>query len=308
MKADPGGETAAHWPVRQRTLARSIEAEGLGVHSGKPAKMRLDPAPADSGVVFIRTDLPGAPEIPAAPGSVKKEMLRRMTVLEGAPGATVGMVEHLLAACAAMGLVNVRVSLSGFECPIFDGSGAHYTRLIREAGLREQEAPFRSWRLDRPVALLRENAELVALPAEFTRYTFFAEFVHAGMPDQQATFELFRDDWETEIAPARTFCFWRDVAGLFQAGLIQGGSTANAIVLHDGKPVRVRPDLKPEPDPDFAYRLPAELARHKLLDLIGDLAILGAPVRALISARASGHALHQEFASMLLPALVRDDG
>ncbi len=233
----------------------------------------------------------------------------RMTVLENAERkrshpqeqpATVGMIEHLLSTCAGLGVSNLRVELNGLECPIFDGSARRYVELIQEAGIASQDAPFRCRRLKKPVGLIRDKAELIALPAERTRYTFFAEFRHAGFPDEAATFELFAEDYSAQIAPARTFCFWQDIEMLLKAGLIKGGSTDNAIVLKDGKPVKVGADNAPVVDEKFQYHLPSELARHKLLDLIGDLAVLGGPVLALISVRASGHALNQEFARMLV--------
>ncbi len=295
-------------PQLQKTLRRDIEAEGIGVHSGRPAKLRLVPAPVNHGLVFVRTDLEGQPEIPALPSQIKTEALKRMTVLERKDwkgrdplgfGASVGMIEHLLAGCAGMEINNLRIELNGPECPIFDGSGIPYARLFNEAGLETQSERTRRFRLRKPVALLRDHAEIVAIPMRSTRYAFFAEFRHAGLRDQQATFDPETDDYAEMVAPARTFCFWKDVEGLIAAGLIKGGSTDNAIVLKDGEPVKVGEDKKPRRDNDFEYRFENELARHKLLDLIGDLAILGGQVSAFITARASGHALHQEFAAML---------
>lgn len=265
----------------------------MGVHSGAPATLRLEPAEPDSGVVFIRADLPGRPEIKVSPENVIPDSLNRMTVIgnrakgDGAPTATVGMTEHFLGSCLALGLNNVRAVLDGPECPIFDGSAKNYVDLIREAGLQDQAIPARRFRLKRPVGLIKERAEIIALPAERLRLTFFAEFRHAGMPDEQVTFEPSTEDFTSLIAPARTFCFAEDVERLRQAGLIKGGSLDCAIVLQNGKPI------------DGGYRLQNELARHKLLDLLGDLAILGRPVSALISARASGHALHYEFIRLL---------
>lgn len=249
----------------------------------------------------MRSDLPGAPEITVSPDRVKAEMLTRMTVLAAPEGpAMVCMTEHLLACCAGLGITNLRAILDGPECPIFDGSGEHYARMISEAGIVEQSAPVRPLRLRKPVALLKDKAEVVAIPAERTRYTFFAEFRHAGMPDEQVTFEPGRDDFASEIAPARTFCFWKDVEMLRASGLIKGGSLDNAIVIKDGRPIQMRGEEIVE----GTYRLQNELARHKLLDLMGDLAVLGAPVLALISARASGHAIHHEFVQLLRKELV----
>lgn len=276
----------------QRTISCAVEAEGKGVHSGKPVRLRLEPAAPDSGIVFVREDMPGAPEVPARPENVSYAALQRMTVLErplaNGEKARVGMIEHLLSACAGLGVWNLRVVLDGYECPIFDGSAKEYVELLRGAGIADQGAPQRRWRLTKPVAILRDNAEIIAIPAERMRCTYFGEFRHAGIPDQQATIDLDRDDYAALVAPARTFCFHHEIEPLLKAGLIQGGSLDCAIVLKDGKPA------------NGDYRIDNELARHKLLDLIGDLAILGAPVAAMISARASGHLLHQEFVRELL--------
>lgn len=283
--------------LRRRTIARAVEAEGIGVHSGARVRMRLLPAEAGAGISFIRTDLAGArgvagaPEIPASPASVNRAMLRRMTAL-GEPPATVMMIEHLLAACAGAGAWDLRVEIDSAECPIFDGSAAFYGSLLREAGFVER-GPMPRLRLTEPVALLRDDAELVAIPAGRPCYAFFAEFRHAGMDDQRVVFDPAIDDFETAIAPARTFAFHHEIEALLAAGLAKGGSLECAIVLRDGAPV------------NGDFRMPDELARHKALDLIGDLAILGAPVDALITARRTGHALHQEFAAMLAERVER---
>jgi UDP-3-O-[3-hydroxymyristoyl] N-acetylglucosamine deacetylase len=283
----------------QHTIRRPIERADIGVHSGRRVSLRIEPAAENTGITFIRSDLPGAPELTAAPDCMKILASRRMSVLERHDEQRgeirVGMVEHLLSACAGLGVTNLRAVMDSEECPIFDGSALSYVEMIREAGMVAQTAPARRFRLKRPVGLLRDNAELIALPAERTRYTFFAEFQAAGLPDEQVTFEPSRENYESEIAAARTFCFWKDIEPLRAAGLIKGGSLDNAIVLKDGKPVELRGEIETE----GKFRMKDELARHKLLDLMGDMAVLGAPVLALISARASGHALHQEFIRIL---------
>ncbi len=284
------------WPGLEKTIARPVQAEGMAVHAGEPCSMRLLPAEAGAGIVFIRTDLPGSPEIAGRSESVRADALQRMTVLASAdnPDARIGMTEHLLAACVGLGVTNLRVEVAGPECPIFDGSAARYVELLAEGGIKTHTAPARTFRLRRPVELHEGDAQIIAIPAERTRLTFFGAFAHAGIEDQQVTFEPTRDDFAREIAPARTFCFYEDIEKLREAGLIKGGSLDCAIVLRDGKPMNT------------PYRLTDELARHKLLDLMGDLALLGAPVRALISARATGHALHYRFICKLREHLEED--
>lgn len=287
-------------PLPQRTLASAIEAKGVGVHTGATLTMRLEPAPVDSGIVFVRTDLDDQPAIPALLKNVDFDSLRRMTVISiksdsGEP-AQIGMVEHLLAACFGVGLTNLRVLIDGPECPIFDGSAQPYLGLMTRGGIEDQQKPAGVWRLDKPVTLTAQGSEIVALPAERTRLTFFAGFTARGFEDQQVTFEPGIDNFATDIAPARTFCFFEDIEKLRSANLIKGGSLDNAIVLKNGKPINTE------------YRMKNELARHKLLDLMGDLALLGAPVMAMISARSSGHAMHQEFNRSLVKELRYDRG
>jgi UDP-3-O-[3-hydroxymyristoyl] N-acetylglucosamine deacetylase len=278
----------------QQTIGSVVETQGVGVHGGRPVTLRLEPAPVDHGIRFVRADLPGAPEIAVTPEAVRRTGVQRMTVLEStlANGATVGMTEHLLAACMAAGLTNLRALLDAPECPILDGSSLEYWRLIETAGLVSQDAPARLYRLRRPVCFTAPDADIVALPADRMRLTFFAEFRSKGLPDEQVTFELGRDDFASGIAPARTFAFYDEIQPLLDANLIQGGSLDCAIVLRDGRPMNT------------AYRLQNELARHKLLDLLGDLGVLGAPVLASISARKTGHALHHDFIALLKKELI----
>lgn len=280
----------------QRTIDRAISIEGVAVHSGSRVRLELEPAEPNSGIVFRRIDLEGAPEIPVGLESLPDRAPRRMTVLEQGGGgkspASVGMTEHLLASCLGLGISNLRIAVSGPECPILDGSALPYVEALKQAGIREQTGPLRTFRLRRPVCFKNGQVDIVAIPAEKPRFTFFAEFAHAGIPDQQATFDLCRGDFAVEIAPARTFCFYEEVKELLASGLGQGGSNDSVIVLRDGGPMT------------GDYRLQNELARHKLLDLMGDVAILGAPVRALISARRSGHATHQEFVRLLRKELI----
>jgi UDP-3-O-[3-hydroxymyristoyl] N-acetylglucosamine deacetylase len=284
-----GGTRAMKRPPHhfQTTVHKSAKAQGVGLHSGAEVALRLHPAEADEGIVIERSDLEGAPRIAARPESVDWDGLTRRTGLKNAAGVRVETAEHLLAACLGMELDNVRVELDGPELPIFDGSAAPFVKLIRKAGLRELDAPRRVWRLARPVTLLRESAEIVALPAERMTLAFLADLRRGGMANQSAYVELTPDVFAREVAPARTFVYYEDLEALRDAGLIRGGSLDCAVVIRDGKAM------------NGPWRLEAELARHKLLDLIGDLAILGRPIEALITARGSGHAMHHEFIDLL---------
>lgn len=275
---------------RQTTIEHSVATEGIGLHTGQATRVELAPAESNEGIVFVRTDLPGNPGILARPESINAEMLARRTELIGSgdsSGASVIMVEHLLASCLAMGIDNVRVKMSGSEMPIFDGSALPYARLLEKAGLHKLDAERRPWRLKRAVTFISDRAEIVAIPAESMTIAFFADLAHAGLADQSAEFQVGPGDFTADLAPARTWVFYDDVAALQEAGLIRGGSLDSAIVIRDGQPMNTR------------YRLDQELARHKLLDFLGDLAILGRPINALLTARGTGHRIHHQFIEML---------
>lgn len=281
----------------QTTVARESAARGVGLHSGADVELRLRPAPAGTGVVFVRDDLPGSPEVRCHPAAVDRSGLQRRTELVGDDGARVITPEHFLAACMGLGLDNVRVHLTGAEIPIFDGSAQEFVALIERAGIVPLETERRPLRLRQPVILTQDDREIIAMPARSMQLAFFAMLTHAGMHNQAAACEIggeigtrrFR-----ELACARTFVFYEEIERLRAAGLIRGGSLDCAIVLRDGQPIGLNGSDQPG-----QYRLPNELACHKLLDLLGDLAVLGRPIDALISARGSGHAMHHEFVELL---------
>jgi UDP-3-O-acyl N-acetylglucosamine deacetylase len=278
----------------QTTVTKEVEAEGICLHTGVVNRFRLKPARTGHGVVFVRKDLPGSPRIAVSPEAVRRGSLERRTELRGKNSAGVATAEHLLAACLGMGLDNVLVELDGPELPIFDGSVLPYADLIRRAGLTPLDRPRGAWRLLRPVVLIADQAEITALPSGRMELAFFAELRQAGMQNQAADVTLTPEEFERKLAPARTFCFYEEVEKLFATGLIRGGSLDCALVIRDGKPV------------NGEYRLPNELACHKLVDLIGDLATLGRPVKAFITARGSGHALNHAFIEKLGKELAQD--
>lgn len=271
-------------PLPRRTVAGWAEARGVGVHGGRPVTMRLGPAASGEGIRFVRVDLMERPVVRARPESVRAESLRRMTGI-GENGAEVGMTEHLLSACAGLGVTDLTVELDAPELPIFDGSARPYAQTLERAGFAALPGQVEMIRITEPIVVREGEAEIIAIPADSPRYTYFLELREHGMPDQQATFHPGTGDYLAEVAPARTFCFWEDIEKLRAAGLIKGGSLDCAVVVREGLPH------------ESAWRMDNELARHKLLDLIGDVAILGAPIAAMISARRAGHALNQAFAA-----------
>ena len=262
----------------QNTLATTVATRGVGVHSGQPVTLALKPAPIDHGVAFVRTDLPGAPTVPALWQHVVETRLS--TVLaEG--GARVGTIEHLMAALRALRIDNVRIELDGPEVPILDGSAAPWVSLIDRAGPLAQAAPRRVLRVLRAVRIAEGDKWAMLLPDERERFSIEIDFDDPVIGRQRADFTLDADAFRDRIAAARTFGFMRDIASLQAQGLALGGSLDNAVVIGEGG-VLNREGL----------RFDDEFVRHKLLDCIGDLYLAGAPILGRVVASRTGHALN----------------
>jgi UDP-3-O-[3-hydroxymyristoyl] N-acetylglucosamine deacetylase/3-hydroxyacyl-[acyl-carrier-protein] dehydratase len=268
---------------KQRTLRTVAEFSGVGLHSGETVRARILPAPVDHGVEFIRTDLPNALPIPAkiAYHSAKE----RRTRLERG-GAGVDTVEHLLAVCRGLSIDNLTVELSGAEMPGLDGSALELMKLIQQAGIVEQPADALVLRLDQPVYVREGSATLVALPTDKEGLTlqYVASFDEPGVDGGSFQLELTPETFGREIAPARTFCLASEVEMLQKAGFGKGATRDNTVVLGD---------------PSVTLRLPGEPIRHKLLDLLGDLHLLGADLHAHLIATRSGHATNAELVRRL---------
>jgi len=267
----------------QRTLRRAISCTGIGLHSGKKVSLSLKPAPVGSGIRFQRLDLGGA-EVPAS--------VRHVATLNYATGlandaACVDTVEHLLAALSSQGVDNVLVELNHPEVPIMDGSAAPFVYLIQEAGTRRQSLPRKYLRVRRPVSLERGDKRIALYPAEQFKVTYTINFDHALLRHQSRTFVVSDDAFAQEIAPARTFGFLKEVEMLRQQGLALGGSLDNAVVLGETGPLNT-------------LRFDDEFVRHKILDAIGDLALVGYPMLAHVVVHRGGHALHTALAARLL--------
>jgi UDP-3-O-[3-hydroxymyristoyl] N-acetylglucosamine deacetylase len=270
----------------QQTIKRSVACHGIGIHSGRPAHLVMHPAPANSGVNFIRTDLPGAPVIPARSSRVVDSNLA--TTLGNAE-AYVSTVEHLLAALAGMKIDNARIELSGPELPILDGSAAPFTVLVQKAGVKTLKWPRAFFQMQKSLAITEGDKYIGIEPAAESKLTYSIDFPHPAIGRQEFSFKLGDKAFCREIAPARTFGFLQDVQKLQANGQALGGSLDNAIVLG---PQGI---MNPE-----GLRFPNEFVRHKILDLIGDLALLGWPVLGHIRVTRGSHALHQKFMQALL--------
>jgi len=271
----------------QRTIAEKISCTGIGLHSGEPVQLTLHPARADSGVVFVRTDLSQPVDVPAIHTAVTST---RLATTLGRADATVGTVEHLLAAIVGLGIDNVRVEVDGPEIPVMDGSAASFVFLIRAAGVFVQEVPRRSLRIGRPFEVRDGDRAIRVEPATGLSVSYSVDFAHPAIGRQQIReLAIDGDVFEQEICRARTFGFLREVEVLWRNGLARGGNLDNTVVMDDYR-VLNRDGL----------RWPDEFVRHKVLDLLGDLALLGMPVEGHIVVERGGHALHQRFVHALL--------
>jgi UDP-3-O-[3-hydroxymyristoyl] N-acetylglucosamine deacetylase/3-hydroxyacyl-[acyl-carrier-protein] dehydratase len=269
---------------RQRTLRTAVEFSGVGLHSGVMVQARILPAPVGTGIEFIRTDLPDSPPIPAK--VIYQSPLDRRTCLERG-GARVETVEHLLSVCAGLHVDNLTVEVSGAECPALDGSGLKYVEMFEQAGIVEQRAEANTFRLEEPVYVRDGNATLVALPTDRDGLTlqYVASFDEPGVENGSYQLDVTPEAFKEHIAPARTFCLASEVETLQAAGLGKGATRENTVVLGD---------------PETKMRFEGEPVRHKLLDLLGDLHLLGADLSAHVIATRSGHKTNADLVRRLL--------
>jgi UDP-3-O-[3-hydroxymyristoyl] N-acetylglucosamine deacetylase len=268
----------------QRTLRRSISCAGIGLHSGKKVTLSLKPAPSDFGIRFRRSDLGGV-EVAAN--------ISHLGAINLATGLTqdavnVSTVEHLLAALVSLGVDNVIVELNSAEVPIMDGSSAPFIYLIHEAGIKRLPAARRYMKVLRPLTLTRGDKRIAIYPSDHFKVTYSIAFDHPMLRHQSRTIRITEETFIDEIAPARTFGFLKEVEWMRQQGLALGGSLENAIVIGDTGVL------------NNSLRFDDEFVRHKILDVIGDLALVGHPLIGHVVAHRGGHALHTEFAATIL--------
>jgi UDP-3-O-[3-hydroxymyristoyl] N-acetylglucosamine deacetylase len=268
----------------QRTLRRSITCAGIGLHSGHRVTLTLRPAPADYGIRFRRADLGGL-EIPARVEHVAS--LNYATGLSFA-GASVETVEHLLAALVSQGVDNVAIELTTPEVPIMDGSAAPFVYLLQEAGIKKLSAPRRFLKVLRPVSIARGDKHIAIYPSDEFRISYTISFDHPLLRHQSRSIVVTGDSFAEDLAPARTFGFLKDLEMLRQQGLTLGGSLDNAVVLGETGVL------------NNTLRFEDEFVRHKILDAIGDLALIGSPIIGHVVAHRGGHALHTALGTALL--------
>jgi len=274
--------------IRQRTLKNTIRATGVGLHSGEKVYLTLKPAPVDSGIVFCRTDLEPAVNIPARAENVG-ETTMSTTLING--DVKVDTVEHLLSAMAGLGIDNALVELSAPEVPIMDGSAGPFVFLIQSAGLEEQDAPKRFIRIKREVRVEEGDKYATFLPFDGFKVSFEIDFDHPAFKSrtQIASVDFSSTSFVKEVSRARTFGFMRDIEFLRSHNLALGGSVDNAIVVDEQGVLN-----------EDGLRYEDEFVKHKILDAIGDLYLLGNSLIGEFRGYKSGHALNNR----LLRALI----
>ncbi len=267
---------------KQKTLAQDISYTGIGLHSGKPATVRLSPLPPDNGIVFIRADLPERTAIPAQADFVGATM--RATTLTR-DGQEVFTVEHLLSALYITDVDNCQIEMSGPEPPVGDGSALSFVELIKRAGVMEQDKARKTARIAEVLTVYDGERYVMVLPYDGQRFSFLSLTDQSGLEPQYMDIQIGRDDLVAQVAPARTIAFVNEIEGLKRMGLGLGGTPENVIV-YDGDKA-----LTP-------LRFTDELVRHKILDLLGDLFLAGRFTGHVIAVK-SGHALNTALAKKI---------
>lgn len=277
--------------VQRKTISTNVSITGIGLHSGIYTTVELQPAHAGSGITFVRTDL--GLRIPALQASTTA--LDYATTV-GRDDVSVGTVEHLLSAVMACGITDLDIRIDGPEVPIIDGSALPFMHLIDAAGVRELGAEVRVLRLEQPIEVVDGEKSIRIVPSNRLVLKYKIDFNHPTIGRQAFQFDFHHDSFLKKIAPARTFGFLHEVEKLRAAGLARGGSVENCIVL-DERGVTNGP-----------LRFKDEFVRHKILDLLGDLALIGRPIVGEITAYRAGHALHSRFVEQILRAVEADEG
>jgi UDP-3-O-[3-hydroxymyristoyl] N-acetylglucosamine deacetylase len=270
----------------QQTLRRAISCAGIGLHSGRKVTLCLKPAPANTGIRFCRSDMGGG-EVPAT--------VEHVGGIHYATGLTrdavrVDTVEHLLAAFVGLGIDNVIVELNSPEVPIMDGSAAPFVYLIHEAGVKRLSAARLYLKVLRSISLTRGDKRIALYPSDHYKVTYSISFDHPLLRHQARTLRITEESFIEDIAPARTFGFLKEVEMLRRQGLALGGSLENAVVIGDTGVL------------NNALRFDDEFVRHKILDLLGDMALVGHRIVGHLVAHRGGHGLHTEFAARVLDA------
>ncbi|MCB2228797.1 MAG: UDP-3-O-acyl-N-acetylglucosamine deacetylase [Desulfarculaceae bacterium] len=264
----------------QRTLMRPVSCTGIGLHSGKTVNLCLRPAEPDTGIMFKRTDLPASPLIPA---DVNNVVGTDLSTTVGVDDVRVSTVEHLLSAVSGLGVDNILVEVDAPEIPIMDGSAAPFVFLMRGAGFVSQGRPRQYYKVKREVEVKVNGKSVKVSPSDKLKVSFAIEFDHPLIKCQDMAFVMDEKSYDKDISRARTFGFLRDMRYLHENGLALGGSLDNAVVLDDYRVLN-----------DDGLRFTDEFVRHKVLDFLGDLAMVGRPIVGSFTAHKSGHELNNQ--------------
>ncbi len=278
---------------KQNTLKEAVSFSGVGIHTGNEVSLKFCPAPKGTGIAFQRIDLPAKPVIPATVEYVQ-DTSRATTI--GIGDARVHTIEHVLAALSAAQIDNVIIQVDAPEPPVADGSSATFLEMIDSVGTQSQSVPKPILTIDKPVFLSQDNIHMVALPADEFKISYTLHYPQIkSIGSQYHSLVVNHENFKTEIANCRTFALFQELKMLMDAGLIKGGSLDNAVVVHD--------------DAVFSkegLRFPNEMARHKILDVIGDLSLVGFRFHAHIISICSGHTTNVAFAKKLLNQLTME--
>lgn len=269
--------------LTQKTIRREVECAGVALHCGKRVAMRLLPAAADTGIRFRRTDR-GDREISATMANLHQTSFATQ-LTDGE--ISINLVEHVLSAAAGLGIDNLLIELDGEEVPIMDGSSAPFVYLLHEAGLKRLQAPRKFVKVVEPVRIDEDDKSIAVYPAERLKISYTIDFEHPLIGVQRETVVVSPRNYTEQIAPARTFGFLREVELMRSMGLALGGSMENAIVVGDNS--ILNPHL----------RFPDEFVRHKILDTVGDLCLMGHPLLGHVVAYRAGHTLHAKLVETL---------
>lgn len=277
---------------KQKTLKEPVSFSGIGVHTGCSVTLSFLPAKEGTGLVFERTDLPGRPQVPA---HVEYVLDTARSTNIGIGSVRINTVEHVLAALYAFGIDNAIIQVSAGETPIGDGSSWPFVKMVEEAGVVEQEGQKPVFILEKPLYYSAGDIHLVALPAEEYRISYTLHYPKSeALKTQYTTHAITAQSFKNDIAACRTFALYDEISHLMDRGLIRGGSLENAVVIKDDV-IFSKEGLK----------FPDEMARHKVLDIVGDLALVGFPFLAHIVAVKSGHQANTAFAKVIYNALSR---
>ena len=275
--------------MKQRTILREVSIKGKSLHTGEEVNLTLKPAAEDTGVIFRRIDLFGKPELKPLIDLVD-ELVRSTTIADG--HAKVHTIEHILSALSGCGVDNVVIEMDASEPPILDGSAKHFVNLIQQAEPVEQDAEREYFVLEEPISVTRGSSSIIALPHDGCRITCTSAD-DRGIHTQHLSLDLDPETYVAQVAPARTFTIYEDIEELLKLGKIKGGSLDSAIVIKGDKIVSKEP-----------LRFKDEFVRHKILDIIGDITLVGMPIKAHIVGVRPGHALNAELSKVLRKKLL----